>query len=439
MKSDVTPLPRANSLRRRILLALLGYAVALSAVVIAQGFFVHERAERLVWESMLASELDDEVEHMQHDPNYRRIDTNTMVLYDARRAPLPPPLRHLSPGLNDDIAVDGQIRVAQMRRVDGRELVLTLDITDFEQREVYTALQVAGTAFALIAALGLLIAWATSRLVRPLGQLADDIGTLRPDTHGQRVPLPDAASSELRVITHALNDYLQRNDRFVERERAFVSTASHELRTPLAVIAGASELALQEGEQVPPGARHQLARIRRTAAEVEQLIALLLVLAKDPARLAQASEAIALDDLLPRIVDDHLHLTAGKALDVSLAPLAPCTIHAPMPIVQAAVGNLLRNAIENSDRGTIVVRLESPATVVIEDPGHGMSPEEISAIYARMARGGGNGSHAIGHDGIGLDLIARLCEHLGWVLRFESQPERGTTTTLVFGEPVAIS
>ena len=98
-----------------------------------------------------------------------------------------------------------------------------------------------------------------------------------------------------------------------------------------------------------------------------------------------------------------------------------------MPIVQAAIGNLLRNAIENSDRGRIVVRLEAPATVVIEDPGHGMSPEEISAIYARMARGGGNGN-----DGIGLDLIARLCEHLGWALAFVSQPERGTTTTLTF-------
>jgi signal transduction histidine kinase len=427
MKSDAIPLPRANSLRRRLLLMLLGYAIALSAVVIAQGFFVHERAERLVWEAMLTSELDDAVERMRREPAYQWTDTRKMVLYDARRAPLPPALRGLATGLNDDVVIDDQTRVALMRRVDGRELVLTLDITDFEQRELYTALEVAASTFALMAVLGLLIAWATSRLVRPLGRMADDIGALRPDHNGQRVPLPADATSELQVIAHALNDYLQRNDRFVERERAFLSTASHELRTPLAVITGASELALQGGEDMPAGTRHQLARIRRTAGEVEELIALLLVLAKDPARLTQASEAIALDELLPRIVDDHLHLTAGKALAVSVAPLPESHIHAPMPIVQAAVGNLLRNAIENSDRGTIVVRLETPATVVIEDPGHGMSPEEISAIYARMARGGGDG-----HDGIGLDLIARLCEHLGWTLKLESQPERGTTTTLAF-------
>ena len=47
MKSDAAPPRRASSLRQRILLTLLGYAVALSAVVIAQGFFVHERAEKI--------------------------------------------------------------------------------------------------------------------------------------------------------------------------------------------------------------------------------------------------------------------------------------------------------------------------------------------------------------------------------------------------------
>ena len=99
---------------------------------------------------------------------------------------------------------------------------------------------------------------------------------------------------------------------------------------------------------------------------------------------------------------------------------------APLPIVQAAIGNLLRNAIENSDRGEITVRLERRTTVVIEDPGHGMTPEEISAIYARIARGGGERSGG----GIGLDLISRICEHLAWKLDIASRPGSGTITTL---------
>lgn len=63
--------------------------------------------------------------------------------------------------------------------------------------------------------------------------------------------------------------------------------------------------------------------------------------------------------------------------------------------------------------------------MIIEDPGHGMTPEEIAQIYARVARGGGRDG-----GGIGLDLISRLCEHLGWRLDFASDEGRGTTTTL---------
>ncbi|HEV8695318.1 MAG TPA: HAMP domain-containing sensor histidine kinase [Lysobacter sp.] len=416
-----------SSLRQRILLALFGYVVLLSIAVVMHGFIVHERAERLVWQSMLESELDHTLERMRDDPGYRWTNTHSMVLYDARdEATLPRALRGLTPGLHDDLAVDAGEIVALVREVDGRPMVLALDITDFEQREVETALTVAGSAIALILLLGVVIAWAATRLVRPLDHLAQRIGQLQPNLPGQHIDVPDFASSELFVIADALNDYLQRNDHFVERERAFIDTASHELRTPIAVIAGASELALQQ-PGLPAPARNQLSRIRRTAHDVEQLISLLLVLAKDPARLSQSDDRVALDQLLPEIIEDHRYLTRDKALTITLAPMPPCEITAPLPIVQAAIGNLLRNAIEHSDRGEITIRLEAPATVVIEDPGHGMTPEEISAIYAQVARGGGDRS-----GGIGLDLISRLCEHLDWQLRIASDRGSGTTTTLTF-------
>ncbi len=419
--------PRRNSLRRRILLALLGYVVLLSVVVIAQGNLVHERAERLVWRTMLSSELDHTVERMRDDPGYRWTNTNNMALYDSRdTAALPPSLRGIGPGLHNDILIGADTYVVLVREVDGRALILALDITDFERREQHTAVNVVGAALFLIVVLGLLVAWATSRMVRPISRMAEQISHLRPGLPAQRVEVPDSASSELRVIADALNDYLQRNHRFVERERAFIDTASHELRTPIAVISGAAELALQPHD-LPASARHQLARIRRTARDVEELISLLLVLAKDPARLSQSSDRVALDRLLPEIIEDHRHLTRDKALEIAFVPAPTHEVLAPLPIVQAAIGNLLRNAIEHSDRGEITVRLQAPATVVIDDPGHGMTPEEISAIYARIARGGGERS-----DGIGMDLISRLCEHLGWRLSIASDHGSGTTTTLTF-------
>ena len=195
---------------------------------------------------------------------------------------------------------------------------------------------------------------------------------------------------------------------------------------PVAVIGGASELALEAG--MSSSARAQVQRIQRTARGIEELISALLVLAKDPERLARTSDVIELDQLLPEIIDDHRHLCEEKQLTLEFASLAPCTVVAPIGIVQVAVGNLLRNAIENSDTGVIALELRPDALVVIEDPGHGMSPEQIAAIYGRGARSRNRSG------GIGLDLVARLCSHLGWNLQITPRPgQRGTRATLDLG------
>ncbi|ATE73914.1 sensor histidine kinase [Lysobacter capsici] len=412
-----------SSLRNRILLGLFGYTALLSIAVVVQGVIVNEHAEHLVWTSLMDTELDHFVERSRLDPDYRWTDTQALNLYDDATRPPPPELRSLEPGVHDEIVVHGTEYVALVRDVDGRRLTLALDIDDMEHREFDLALTIAGSAITTLLLLCAVIGWGVHRLVRPLSNMARRIGTLQPDRAGQRIDVPESASSELVVIADAVNDYVERHDRFVARERAFIDSASHELRTPIAVIAGSTEIALDQPD-LSPATRNQLGRIHRTARDVEQLISLLLVLAKDPKRLTASSDRFSLDQLLPEIIEDHRHLTRDKDLTVTLAPISPCEIVAPLPIVQAAIGNLLRNAIENSDRGEITVRLEPEATVVIEDPGHGMTPEEISEIYTRVARGGREGG------GIGLDLISRLCEHLGWNLRFD-KAERGTRTTLV--------
>ena len=422
------------TLKRRILLWLVSYVALLSAMLAVSGHVVHEHAEHLVWRALLESEIDNVVARTASQPDYRWQDSDTLSLYhlDAASATEPAALDTLPPGLHDDIRVAGRESVVLVRDTPslGR-LAMVLDITDFEALEwfVWRWAVVAGLVIAVVTFF--MASFGMERIVRPLTTLATHIGALRPETPGERVEVGPHASSEMEVITRAVNDYVRRNEQFVERERAFIHSASHELRTPVVVIAGAAELALDQ-EGVPQSAREQMQRVRRTAQGVEQLIALLLVLARDPARLAMINDRVDLDLLLPEIVDDHRHLCADKDLELRVDALSPCELVAPLAIVQAAIGNLLRNAIENSDRGEISIALQPHGVVVIEDPGHGMSPEEISAVYARMARGGGRGGN-----GIGLDLIARLCEHLGWTLRIEPRTPRGTRVTLDFGPALA--
>lgn len=418
---------KRGSFRRRVLLGLAAYTLALTVAVVTHGYIFNETAEQLVWTTLLDTELDHIVERQRSDPDYRWIQRDSVSYYDdIESGRVPEAFAGLSEGVHDDVIQDGIEHVVLVRVIDGRKVVLALDIGELEQQEFDTSLVVLWSAITMIAILGIALAWGTDRLIRPLTRLADRISKLRPDQPGQRIEGQQGMNTELYIITEALNDYLGRNDNFVKRERDFIDTASHELRTPIAVIAGASEIALQQ--DASPAIRSQLTRIRRTARDVEQLITLLLMLAKDPTRLARMNDTVPLDQLVQEIVEDHLHLTRDKDLGLTVASLAAIEIQAPLLIVQAAIGNLLRNAIENSDRGEIVVSLYGPATVKIVDPGHGMTPEEISAVYARLARGSGERGGA----GIGLELISRLCEHLGWRLEISSDGAQGTTTILSF-------
>ncbi|MCG8275926.1 HAMP domain-containing sensor histidine kinase [Stenotrophomonas sp. NLF4-10] len=415
-----------RTLRRKLLGWLALYLALLTLVVFSAANYVHERAEHAVWRALLNSELDSILHNARSGPDYRWQDSDTLRFFSARDARGLP--AELAPGLHDDVWLEGRNSAVMVRDTDdfGR-VMLALDIGDFAELENFITrwAVLAGIAMAVVT---LLMAWVGSnRLVRPLSSLAAAIARLQPERSGQRLQVDARGSVELEVIAGSVNDYLERNERFVAREQAFIGAASHELRTPMAVISGAAELALEQ-PGLPPRARQQLQRVRTTALGVEQLIQLLLMLARDPARLATLSEPVALEQLLPEIAADHAHLAAGKELAVETAALAACTILAPVGVVQAAVGNLLRNAMENSDRGVIRMTLAPRAVVTIEDPGHGMNPEEVAAAYAKVARGERNMGA-----GIGLELIGRLCEHLGWKLDIHSGPERGTRVTLDMG------
>lgn len=422
---------RPRGLQRQITLGLIFYVVVLSAALFAHGLLVNEQVERRVWQSLLDVEMGRVVARMRSSPQLPLEASEGLRVYGDAPGLDPPPAEFagFGPGLHDSVFQDGREWVVLVRDAGDRRFHLALDIEGFEQDEWQLAVPVLALALVVVLVLGILVTWGVRRLVRPLASLAHYIAELEPDRNDQRLVVPDGATSELVVIADALNGYLGRNARFVERERAFVNSASHELRTPVAVIEGAAELALAQ-PGLAESVRGPLQRVSRTARSMEQLISLLLVLAKDPARLTAISDRFALDALLPEVVEDHQHLTRDKDLDIMIVALAPCEAVAPVGIVQVAVGNLLRNAIENSDRGCVRVELRPGGVVVIEDPGHGMSPEEVSAIYARVARGGGRESNSAG---IGLDLIARLCEHLGWTLEIESRPDQGTRATLDLG------
>jgi signal transduction histidine kinase len=417
------------TLRQRVTSVVLAYSVIVAVVVVLHGYQINERAEALVWESLLENEFAHFLERRTSDADYRWNDTETLRLYGPPYgAPIPAAFSNLSEGIHDEVSDGGSLFIVLAQYIDGKKYVMALDISDLERGERSLALTLALWTAPTIAILALITYFIAGWLGRPLASMANEITAWSPDRRDQRVEVDKHAPDEANIVAAALNAYSERLEQFLERERAFINMASHELRTPISVISGTMDVLLDRGSATPDIAR-SLERVRRTSQDMERLIALLLALAKEPTTLSKLNESVDLGTVVTTVTKDHQHLARLKELTLQFEIEDAPTIDAPPQILHAAIGNLVRNAIENSDRGTIIVAAGTPARITVTDPGHGMSDREMSDLYTKLARSGDTGGSG---DGIGIELISRLCAHLGWRLSFESRSGKGTIAVLEF-------
>ena len=409
---------------------MFAYALAIAVGVLGLGHLVNERVEVVVWQSLLNREIDLLVESRKQNPDARVPTSGNLHGYVVARdgagdAGLAPQLQRLEPGLHDELSIGDRAFAVMVRDVDRHRIYMMMDITALEAEEQSMTTWLILASIVLTAVLALLGWWISARLLRPLSAFTAEIDLLSPTLRGRRVTFSAADGSEIVAIGSAVNNLLERIEGFVQREREFINTTSHELRTPIAAIIGAAELT-QAHPDLTDGLRRPLGRIQRASREIDQLIHVLLVLAKSPERIMEAAGEFTLEELVEDVVNDHRPLTTAKALSIATGMLTHSRVKAPMRIAQIAIANLVRNAIEHSDNGKIDVAIEPAGVVRVTDPGHGMAAAEIGRLYAALARQ----TDSQPSRGIGLELMARICEHLDWVLQLDEVEGGGTIATL---------
>jgi two-component system sensor histidine kinase/response regulator len=126
---------------------------------------------------------------------------------------------------------------------------------------------------------------------------------------------------------------------------------------------------------------------------------------------------------------DHVHWYAdqsGVAMRTELDP-SPLPVMANALEVEQAIANLLRNAIEASERGgAVVLRTEmsdTAGTVTIADSGRGMDQAQLDRAFDPFVSSRGDK----GGTGLGLTLTLAIISGHGGKLDIASVPGRGTT------------
>ena len=89
------------------------------------------------------------------------------------------------------------------------------------------------------------------------------------------------------------------------------------------------------------------------------------------------------------------------------------------------MGQLLSNALKYTNKGSISIYLQGDKTLVIQDTGIGIAPEDLPRIWEKGFTGYNGRKHTCA-TGIGLYLCRRILKELSHRIAMESQPGVGT-------------
>jgi len=425
--------PRAGiryKLRRSFLLqaALIGLTAVLS--VLAARFSLEE--------VLIKQALRDEAQYFwsrleccaaeAHPPDTRNL--TGYLAGPGGTAAVPARLRDLGLGFHPFPGADG-FTMVHVSENQGRRLFLLFDGEQVGDLAFYFGVvPLAGVLVALY-----LSAWAayrlSSRAVSPVIQLAQKVTRLDPGAPDPQVfdedRLPAGAGAEVHALTRALADFASRINAFVERERNLTRDTSHELRSPLTVIRIAADMLLSEQELSSP-ARNSVLRIKRNAADMEELTEAFLLLARESEQ-GLVTEWVSVNTIVADEVDRARMVFRDKPLDITVKAGVGLWVESTEKVLSVLVGNLLRNACAYTDEGSVAVRVH-PDSIVIEDSGVGLSPDQLTQVFKPFFRA--EGTRRRGGHGVGLTIVKRFSERFGWTIDIHSEPGSGTRVTVGF-------
>ncbi len=227
-----------------------------------------------------------------------------------------------------------------------------------------------------------------------------------------------------QVRAHALQ--LEGSNRELE---SFCYTISHDLRAPLRSIDGFSEALVSEhSHQLDEDGLAYLARVRRAAKRMDQLISDLLELAK-VSRVELIVRPVALDQMAQRAVHDLREREPGRTVDVVIHP--GLKTEGDPRLLTLAVQNLVENAWKFTGTRTDA-RIECGAALVngtstyfVRDNGVGFDMAHAGKLFGIFQR-----LHSMDQfpgTGVGLAIVQRVIERHGGRIWAEAVPDGGAT------------
>jgi len=238
--------------------------------------------------------------------------------------------------------------------------------------------------------------------------------------------------TERKLAEEQLRVAKQHVEELSRLKSAFLSNMSHEIRTPLAGIIGLAELLAEETE----GEHAEFAEMIRDGGSrlLRMLNSVLSVAHLSSGKIEQHTQRVDVNSLL----QETLRACRGDAERAGLKleshlPGVPVEATLDPDHLQHAISHLLDNAIQYTDAGSVIVRLETSGDdvlVMISDTGRGMNREFLNRAAEAFSQEAYDLDRPVEGTGLGLRVAFGLIQEMRGNITVESVKGAGTTLTV---------
>lgn len=250
--------------------------------------------------------------------------------------------------------------------------------------------------------LGVLLWLAVTLALRPLKQLAAEIGARAPER--LEPLLVSSAPTEIRPLIDRLNHLFADIGRALENERRFTADAAHELRTPLAAIKAQAQVA--QSASADAERTRALINIVAGCDRATHLTEQLLMLARLDAPSKIALLPLQLNTFVPQALQDFASIAIDHGGSLEWIESPEFTINGDCALLTVLIRNLVENAFRHNPPGTHVAvslsLINGHRCLVVKDNGPGVEDADQLIQKFRRSPQSGKGS------GLGLSIVQRI-------------------------------